>query len=54
MKKIIVIAIFLTVQTALFGQFKSLQEQVDYYESRYKVSCDDEKITDNFGNGFDF
>lgn len=53
MKKIILLAFMMLPQVFLFGQFKSLQEQVDYYESRYKVNCDDDKITDNFGNGFD-
>ncbi len=36
----------------LFAQFLPLNEQVIYYSERYKVNCTDEKITDNFGNGF--
>jgi len=31
----------------------SLSGQVDYYLKRYKVNCVTEKITDNFGNGFE-
>ncbi len=31
----------------------TLSEQVIYYEDRYNVSCTDEKITDNKGDGYD-
>lgn len=34
-------------------QFKSLTEKVEYYKTKYKVNCANEKITDNFGNGFE-
>jgi hypothetical protein len=37
----------------IFPQFQDLKSQVEYFEKRYKVNCVDEKITDNFGNGFD-
>lgn len=37
----------------LSAQFSTLKEQVDYYQERYKVSCTDEKITNNFGKGFE-
>ena len=33
--------------------FKSLEEKVNYYKNLYKVDCLNQKITDNFGNGFE-
>lgn len=33
--------------------FKTLSDKVSYYKAKYKVNCADEKITDNFGNGYD-
>lgn len=33
--------------------FQTLSSKADYYHQRYKVNCLNEKITDNFGNGFD-
>jgi hypothetical protein len=33
--------------------FTSLSDKANYYRSLFKVKCSDEKITDNFGNGFD-
>ncbi len=35
------------------NDFKILEEKVKFYKSLYKVDCLNEKITDNFGNGFD-
>lgn len=34
-------------------EFKSLTEKVEYFRTKYKVNCANEKITDNFGNGFE-
>jgi len=33
--------------------FTSLNERTTYYKDRYNVNCLNEKITNNFGNGFD-
>jgi hypothetical protein len=33
--------------------FTVLQEKVEFYKQRYGVNCANEKITDNFGNGYD-
>jgi hypothetical protein len=41
--------IFFSIQAQLFGQ----SDKVEYYKNKFKVECADEKITDNFGNGFD-
>jgi len=46
-----IIFVHLTFQL-LYSQLPNLDEQVIYYSERYKVNCTDEKITDNFGDGF--
>ena len=33
--------------------FKNIEEKLNFYKERYEVNCLNEKITDNFGNGFD-
>jgi hypothetical protein len=53
--RLIIVIIFIlaaTLHQATFARFPALDEQVIYYSERYKVNCTDEKITDNFGNGF--
>ena len=35
------------------SNFKTLNEKVNFYKDKYKVNCVSEKITDNFGNGYD-
>lgn len=34
--------------------FATLEEKVEYYKTKYKVECLNEKITDNFGNGTEY
>ena len=41
------------INFCLAKNFSSLNEKVDYFKNRYKVECLNEKIIDNFGNGFD-
>ena len=33
--------------------FKTLKEKANYYKNKFRVLCTSDKITDNFGNGFD-
>ncbi|TAL68763.1 MAG: hypothetical protein EPN82_08805 [Bacteroidetes bacterium] len=35
------------------SKFNSIDNKIDYYKNRYGAKCLNEKITDNFGNGFD-
>jgi hypothetical protein len=45
---------FLAYSNIILSQdFNSLNDKVDYYKERYKKNCLNEKITDNFGNGFE-
>lgn len=42
----------------LYGQnsglhFQKLEEKVEFFKDRYNVDCLNQKITDNFGNGYD-
>lgn len=51
---IIILSLALFCQINLSGKdFKNLEEKVAYYKSKYMVDCLNQKITDNFGNGFD-
>jgi hypothetical protein len=50
---IIIIFTFAFIASANSAQFQSLADKVNYYKQRYKVECANEKITDNYGNGFD-
>ena len=34
-------------------KFNNLNDKIEYYKNRYKVNCLNEKITDNYGNGFE-
>lgn len=49
--KYFIFLLFLTRN--LYSNFPDLVSQIEFYENRYKVNCIDEKITDNFGEGFD-
>ncbi len=53
LSQFILIILFAIAPIEAISQFRSLEEQVDYYHERYKVNCVHEKITDNFGNGFE-
>ncbi len=49
-----IISLIVFCQINLNGKdFKNLEEKVEYYKSKYLVDCLNQKITDNFGNGFD-
>ncbi len=37
----------------IFAQFKTNTDKFEFYKNKYKVSCANEKITDNKGDGFD-
>jgi hypothetical protein len=51
MKKILLL--FLLSNILVYAkQFNALTDKVNYYKDRYEVNCLNEKITDNFGNGF--
>ncbi|MCW5883377.1 MAG: hypothetical protein KIT33_00245 [Candidatus Kapabacteria bacterium] len=50
--RVFIITILLS-QISISAEFKSLQEKVNYFKNLYKVDCLSEKITDNFGNGFE-
>lgn len=50
---LVLIIIFYSSVNINASEFNSLEDKVNYYKSLYKVSCLNEKITDNFGNGFD-
>jgi hypothetical protein len=53
-KRIITLILLLFLSNVLVNskQFNTLVSKIDYYKNRYKVNCLNEKITDNFGNGF--
>ncbi|MDR0926212.1 MAG: hypothetical protein LBO69_00410 [Ignavibacteria bacterium] len=56
MKKIFLYATIIFFATALCASaavFQSVEQRTTYYKERYKALCANEKITDNFGNGFD-
>lgn len=44
---------FFFVSNLYSKQYESLEDKVNYYKERYKVNCLNEKITNNFGNGFE-
>lgn len=49
-----VLLIIVFIQVNLSSEdFKNLHEKVEFYKNKYKVDCLNQKITDNFGNGFD-
>lgn len=54
MKKILLI-LFICFNTTLLHSevFDSIDEKVQYYKSQFSVECLHEKITNNFGNGYD-
>jgi len=51
MKQLILLLLLSNIFT-YSKSFTTLEDKVDYYKIRYKVNCLNEKITDNFGNGF--
>ncbi|MDX9790647.1 MAG: hypothetical protein WC313_04325 [Candidatus Kapaibacterium sp.] len=51
--KYLIILLVLSVTSLYSKEFANLQEKVEFYKTRYKVNCLNEKITDNHGNGFD-
>ena len=51
MKKILLL-LLLSTSFVYSKQFSTLESKANYYKNRYKVDCLNEKITDNFGNGF--
>lgn len=56
MKKILITTFILaciTLSTTYSTQFATLKDKVNYYHKRYNKDCCNEKITDNYGNGFD-
>ncbi len=53
LKYFVLSALFFVSAISLSAQFLSLTEQSRYYADRYKMLCADDKITDNFGNGFE-
>jgi len=57
MKIIVKMFLLLLSQLLIFSnikaEFSTLFEQIQYYQNRYKVQCVEDKITDNYGNGFD-
>lgn len=50
--KQIILLFFLSSIFIYSKQFNTIEDKVNYYKNRYKVNCLNEKITDNFGNGF--
>jgi hypothetical protein len=48
-----VFGLFIFSNLIFAEDFTTLAEKVNFYKSKYKVECVNEKITDNFGNGFD-
>jgi len=56
MKKMFIfnLVLLLILNTFIYSKnFNSLEDKINYYKYRYKVNCLDEKITNNFGNGFE-
>lgn len=54
--RFIIISLFIIINfyNVTFSEgFKTLSEKVYFYKNKFKVECVDEKITDNFGNGYD-
>lgn len=49
----LVILLFCLNITSYSKDFKTVKDKVTFYKERYKVNCLNEKITDNFGNGFE-
>ncbi len=47
------IVLFSTVNSISSKETDILRQRVDYYKQRYGDKCLQEKITDNFGNGFE-
>ncbi|MDT3738250.1 MAG: hypothetical protein RO257_01980 [Candidatus Kapabacteria bacterium] len=45
--------LFVSFSLSSAKDFKSIKDKADYYKTLYKVDCLNEKITDNFGNGFE-
>jgi|TergutMp193P3_1026864.scaffolds.fasta_scaffold96778_2 hypothetical protein len=43
----------ININFCLAKNFSTLNEKTEFYKNRYKVNCLNEKITNNFGNGFD-
>lgn len=48
-----ILLLFYTSICIASDKFKTLDDKVEYYKNRYGSKCLDEKITDNFGNGYD-
>ena len=49
----LILVTFIFINTLAYSQFRTLSEKVNYYKDKFKVSCANEKITDNRGNGYD-
>ena len=54
MRTVLVFFIFIIATNfCLAKKFSTVEDKVEFYKNRYKVNCLNEKIVDNFGNGFD-
>lgn len=45
--------VFVGVAFSQVPDFSSLADKVNFYKNLFEVNCANEKITDNFGNGYD-
>ncbi len=49
----LILFVFSFIYNLYAKNFKNIEEKLNFYKERYEVNCLNEKITDNFGNGFD-
>ena len=54
-RNLLIIMFLLFYYHFCFGEnnFNTIDDKIEFYKNRYNVNCLNEKITDNFGNGFD-
>jgi hypothetical protein len=52
MKSVLLVLLFFTNAFLYSKSFNNINDKVAYYKNRYKVHCLNEKVTDNYGNGF--
>ena len=53
MRKLIILYFFLNIPYVFGLNFSTLENKVNHYKNIFKVNCVEDKITDNFGNGFE-
>jgi len=51
--KLIIIYLFFNISFLFAVNFSTLENKANHYKNKFKVNCVEDKITDNFGNGFE-